>query len=206
LRGIDITIGVIIVLAIVFSGIGVATYEAAPQENDYTIIWSTETQSITPRSGVRTGNGAVNVDVPIDFDNMTEVTINVRVQGNGPRAQTVTAQVQLTPVNASAPPQQSISLPASPTGGGDDTEFVVKIQDLPTVTSISGRDENATNEELNNETRTETGSGIWKVAVTISNSGAPVGGVGGEAFTISVSGQVKTYKPTLAPATPDINR
>lgn len=206
MRKIDIGIIIVILAAVVFSGIGVATYEGGPQDVNFDVTWGTDNNQLSTKTGTRTGNGPVNIDYPIDLDNLTEVTITVRVGGPGPRAQTVTANVELTPVNATKPAPKSISLEPGAQGGSGETSFTVNVQDLPTMTTASGADENATRASLNSTHRTETGSGTWKVVVTISGSGAPVVGAGAEAFTVTVSGQAKTYRPTLELSTPEINR
>jgi len=205
LRRFDIAIIVIIVAAVIFSGIGLATYEDGTQDVNFDVTWGTNTNELDTETGTRTGNGDVDIDVPIDLDNITEVTITVTVAGAGPRAQPVTASVKLTPINASTPASKSVTLAAGQ-AASQETSFTVKIQDLPTVATASGADENATREDLNSTYRTETGSGTWKVVVTISGSGAPLLGTGAEAFTVTVTAQAKTYRPTLELSTPDINR
>ena len=206
MRGVDILIIIVLIGAVVFSGIGVATYEGGPQETDYDVTWATDNNQLPTKTGTRTGNGQVSIDYPIDLDNMTEVILNVRVAGPGPRPTAVTASVEITPVNATKPAPKSVTLPAGQ-GGSQETSFTVDVQDLPTETTASGADENATRAELNSTYRTETGSGVWKVVVTISGAAqAPVGGVGAEAFTVTVTGQAKTYRPNLEVSTPDINR
>ncbi len=205
MRKIDIGIIIVLVAAVVFSGIGVATYEGGPQGVDYDVTWGTDNNQLASKAGTRTGNGDVSIDYPIDLDNITEVTITVTVAGPGPRAQAVTASVDLTPINATKPAGKSVTL-APGQAASQQTSFTVKIQDLPTVTTASGADENATRGELNSTHRTETGSGTWKVVVTISGSGLGPLGAAGEAFTVTVSGQATTYRPTLELSTPDINR
>lgn len=204
MRRVDILILIVIVGAVLFSAIGLATYEGGAQDVDYDVTWATDNNQLATKTGTRTGNGPVNIDFPIDLDNMTEVVLTVRVAGPGPRAQAVTANVEVTPVNATKPAAQSVTLAPSPQGGSQETSFTVKIQDLPTATTASGADENATRAELNSTYRTETGSGVWKVVVTISGSG--VLGAGAEVFTVTVAGQAKTYRPALELSTPDINR
>ena len=206
MRRIDLLIGGVIVLSIVFSFVGVATYDAVSGDQDFNIVWASASNDTTAQ-GTRTGDGSTEVQLPVNFQNITKVDITARVVGSGARLNAVTVDIKVEPLNGTAQTKR-VTLPQGSMGNTQETTFTVEMAQTPNATTASGASENETLAQLATEHTNTKGMGTWKITFTVAGSNpsnVPVG-PSVNSYTFTTPAKVTTYSATLQPLTPDVNR
>jgi hypothetical protein len=208
MRRIDLLIGGVIIVAILFSFVGVATYDAVAGDQDFTVVWASSSKDLAA-TGQRTGDGSTEVALPVPYQNLTKVDLVVRVVGAGARTNDVTVDIKVTPLNGTEQTKR-VTLPRGTMGNQQEQTFTFEIGQAPNATTASGASENETLAELAAQHTSTKGMGNWKITFTVAGSNAasvPVVGAGANTYQFSTPGsKASMYSAALQPLTPDVNR
>jgi hypothetical protein len=197
----DLVVAGVLALAVIGSAVGVLTWEEPGfGDAEFSIAWSTETER-TARP-VQTGTAAAppRDAFSINVDNLTNVRIEVRLEGAGPRLQQTTAQITLMPPpGVPAPPAKSVSYPAGAGGEARMESFDVPLASIPEATTVRAANESAARANVTEQHGSDAGRGTWEVRVMINPSQGSV-----ETFRLTVTVVAEHYRATITPRTPMI--
>ncbi|MBI2077553.1 MAG: hypothetical protein HYT80_04155 [Euryarchaeota archaeon] len=153
------------------------------------------------------GNGVVEASVPVPHDNLTKLTLDVAVQGGGPRTQTVTIAIRVTSpegnntdcTGGTMPAGQAATVPG---------KCEVALAAAPEAVEVQAGSNETAMEEIAGKYNRTAGKGTWKVTVTVTGnpSQLPLPGQAYETYTVTITGKATTYAAAVTPKTPDINR
>jgi hypothetical protein len=198
LKPVDYVIGAMLVLALLGSAIGVATWESAPGAQDLLFDASFPTydfQFAAPDQTLASA-GTKTFQVPVPVMNITSAKVTVTVKGTPPRAATKTIDISVEP------PQLAKATKAGSLGSQDPSTGVVvdlALASVPQAREVRAASEAEARSEIWANTTSIVGQGQWTVTVTL---GANPTDVVSETFTISVKLEGKAYSAVLAPRLP----
>lgn len=209
MRKIDLLIGAVLVLAVVFSIVGAATYEAqGPPEYDYAVSFKETDRQFSMREQAAPANGGT-FDLEQPYGNVSRVNLTVKVEGRPQsvqgqrvvRAQDVTIIITVTSKKGSVS-SSPLTLAAGGSGGSVSAPFSFTFP-MPNATKVRAHDEAEAGRELarlNNESQAR---GTWKIQVSVNN---PNPGPVQETYSVSAQGTARTYEGVLQLKAPDVNR
>lgn len=205
MRKIDLLIGGVLVLAVVFSILGVATYESqgAPVY-DYAVSFSTSKGSLSLRDQTLPATGGtVEMDQPYGNVSMANLTVRVEARGQQlPRAQDVSIMVEVTPKGAKAASERRTFAAGPPVGGSHSIPFSFSFP-MPNATVIRAESEVQAAQELAKQNNESQAKGKWTIRVTVNN---PHPTQLQETYTVSVQGEATLYRGVVQLKAPNVNR
>ncbi|HLE46829.1 MAG TPA: hypothetical protein VI818_00915 [Candidatus Thermoplasmatota archaeon] len=209
---IDLVIGGVIGAAILFSILGVATYERTGGSVTYEASFPAADRNVQgpapPPSLV--GNGAVEANVPVPHDNLTKLTLDVAVLGRGPRTQPVMIAIRITSPEGNNTDCTGGTMPAGQGPATVPGKCEVALAAAPASVEIQADSNETAMNELAGKYNRTAGKGTWKVTVTVTGNPAPpvvpVPGQAYETYTVTITGKATTYAAAVMPKTPDFNR
>lgn len=199
---IDIGIGLVLVAAVLFSLLGVATYEREGQPIEFTVVWATEEEAVPPKNRQRTGPGSETVEVPLTIANVTSVSFTVTVTGVGPRVQAAqwSARVEAPNRTASQPRGGTFAAGAGEATGVE--RFGFAVQPVPSRDRVEALSEEAARAELEPSYNPSAGQGTWRVTVTFQGGNPP--GLAPETYRIQVAATATVFQASVTPTVPDV--
>ncbi|HLE47648.1 MAG TPA: hypothetical protein VI818_05070 [Candidatus Thermoplasmatota archaeon] len=204
---IDLIIGGVIGAAILFSIVGVATYERTGGSVPYDVTFPTTDRDLggQPFTGTRMGNGNVEVNVPVADDNLTKLALQVRVQGGGPRSQTVTIAIILTAPEGNVTQCTGGTMAAPGQAATVNGACEAKLAAAPEPVTVDADSNDTALQAIAGKYNRTAGQGTWKVRVTVTgNPSVPMVPAPQETYTITINGKATTFMAAANPKTPDI--
>lgn len=204
MRKIDLLIAGVIVAAVVFSFVGVATYEAeGPAVFDYDVTFS-ETEHDVALASKTAPAGPSTHGFTQPWGNVSKVVLSVTIDASGqavPRGQEVKVRITVTPKGA---PAQSAprTFAAGPAGGSVVAPFEFTFP-KPNTTDLRATNDHEAAMELQRRNNESLAKGEWTVRIELDNPNpAPVQ----ETFTVRAQGKATTYMGAVQVRTPPVNR
>lgn len=201
----DIAIGVLAVVAVLGSALGIALYDA-PDDLTWDISYRTDPHDLGEQvlETTLTGDGSEDSETwVLEADNVTEVRFGLLVSGSAARAGAVSVEFEIeAPNGASATETVTLAEGAGQTADGTLTVDVGFPADLPTEVNATSREAAVEQVPVSDE-----GTGNWTVTVRITQEGGlPVVGGQPEQVTITVTAEEYTaYTAELVVRSPDLS-
>lgn len=203
MQRIDLLIGGALLLAIVLSIAGAATYEDERRGSAFTVTWRTQTLA-----GDVAAQTATATEFPFNMalaaQNLTTVTFAFDIAAPAARAQPTAVRIEVTPPNATEPHVAEGSVPAGgPTGVVFSVPFEVGV--LPTTRTTTGASPEDAIVTLTRDHATSNGTGEWRAVVLLApGAPGPLGGL--ETYTVSVTAELVAYFAEVQIQTPEVGR
>lgn len=205
MRRIDTIIGAVLVAAVLFSALGLATYEreAAGGLNTYEITWMTDSTDYQA-SSTRAGSGDINIPIKVSQSNLTEVQFTVTVASSSARVQDATVTVTVTPPGM-RPATATKTLPMGTGQSSIEIPLTVTVRAAPTNETVESGSQEEANATVAKDLSSQAGRGQWMVKVNIQGGGpGPVGGAAN--YSANVAAAAKSYRADVHIRTPDVGR
>ncbi|HUR70032.1 MAG TPA: hypothetical protein VM370_12365 [Candidatus Thermoplasmatota archaeon] len=200
LQRIDLLIGAALVVALVGSAIGVATYDD-DRLGAFRVTWTTS--SLELEGGAAQGSGATLAGAfPVASRNVTTMLVDVTVGGAPARVQPVAIHVSVDGPNGTHGEEEG-ALPAGP-GGSVTIHVEVPVAPVPTRASVAAASPDAARRALDASSGSSSAIGAWNVTVSLAPSSP--GPLGSEPFAASYVPSATVYAAEVALDTPEVTR
>lgn len=200
MRRIDIGIGAVLIIAVVFSVLGIASYERESGLRTFDVEWTSQTAPISVNRDPYVSG--TQLEFTRNEFNLTQVAFNVTVTGNGPRASNTNVRVTVAqPNGASESKDGSIT---GNTAGNVRLAFQFPFATQPTNETVQANSQEEAEQTLNGTHGRGGGRGDWQITVTITGGNPPP--LPAETYRVSVAGEAHWFSANATLSTPDVGR
>lgn len=199
---VDMLIGVVLVVAVVVSAVGVATYED-DRLATFRVAWQETRVPLDEETATRQGAGSIEATLLVTGENLSRVELVLTIGGSGPRLQPVDVLVEVVPPAGLEPVQEEARLEVGP-GGTIRVPVPIEVAAKPEDREVRASSPAAALDAASPANKT-AGQGEWLVRVTFAPA-SPGPLSQGETFTLVAAGEAVGHRGTATPKTPEVGR
>lgn len=201
MKRIDAVILAALLVAIAGSVLGVMTYEDS-RGSSFRVTWETREEVLEADPQSMTGDGQVELTLPVLFANVTGGNVSVDVASSPGALAPIAVRIEVRVPGIEEPFVTEGELPTASAG----TTFTVPVRlaGLPNATTLRAASPEAARAQLADEHRSALGEGNWTIAVTLAATAPdPLGAV---QHTIAATASLQVYEPEIVPLLPEVQR